>query len=182
MKGPQLLFSEAKEAFEANRHKLAVGDKPAMAKEDHAVFAANTDKIFASVIDEYLPLLLPFCDSKMDVVAAITGLIYSDEIKDVSEDILPFLGRGLHFAAFLVAEHPREAQEILEALDVHGYPTEQARDNLFRATNRFDEVVTCAGILSGTAAIRVLLANQDKVREMHFNDKMAEDELKYLRV
>lgn len=175
------LFSEAKIAFEANRHKLPVGDKPALPQEIHAEFATIIDKKFVTAIDTYLPHLLPYCESKMDIVASIAGLCYSGEIKGVPEDVLPFLGRGLNFAALIVAEYPREAKAILDSLDENGYPTGKPKSE-FRSTNRFGEVVTCAGILSGVAAIRVFVANEDKIRRIHFNDKMAEDELKYLRV
>lgn len=165
------VFQKAQAAFDMHRQGLTVGDKPAMSPDIHANFASNIDLLCAEAISRYLPSALQFCRSKSDAAGVIAGLHYSGEITNIPEEVLPFLTRGIWFAALLVAEDPNKAREIVASVNEIGYPSSSIKDSDFRRPNRFGEDVTCAGILSGVAALRVFLNDEDRVQQLHYIDE-----------
>lgn len=169
------LFQKSKNAFEQQRHTLAVGDKPALSKEAHAEIASKVDKNFAKVIREYLAQLLQFCKTPMDIVAALSGLILSDEVKDIPKNAVPFIGRGVFVAPFFVVEEPEDIKKLLDSVDENGYPQGEVKDYFFKRPNRFGEPVTCAGILSGTELLRVLYENPEITQQIVANHYLQED-------
>lgn len=160
------LFAAARMAYETNTDLLIVDHRPALSKEDHTKIASEVDPIFARAVKEYLPKILLHCEDVGDVVSTLSGLILIGEIKEIPLESVPFLGRGVFVAPFLVEEEPEKVRELLKSVNNKGYPEGRIRDYFFKRRNWFGEHVMCAGILSGTALLEVLYDNLAKTRQI----------------
>ena len=176
------LYASSKQAFEQQRHLLAAGDKEALPKETHAEIASRIDPIFAVAIRKYLPGILPYCNTPIDMAEALSGLILMGEIKEIPREAVPFIGRGVYAAPFFVAEDPEKVKELLDSVNEEGYTKKEIRDYFFKKQNHFGQLVTCAGILSGTELLRVLSENSEKTRQMVLEHNFLEFKWRNIRV
>ncbi len=165
----QKLYTTAQTAFEQQRKKLTVQDKPPLSHQQHTEISLRVDEIFARGIKKYLPPMLEYCQTAGDLAGLFTGLVIIDEIKGVPYEALPFLGRGLYVAPYFVVEEPEKVENLLSSLNVDGLPTGKIRDYFFRKQNTAGGITTCPGMRSACEVFKILSDNPIKSKEMVAN-------------